>query len=119
MQGDDAAAQKFQEVSKAYDTLRDPQKRQQYDQMGADGYERMAEAGGGGFNQVGSTAGHVIKHATNLQYSEHEVLSTGSRRSGISAQLFGTVLGCPVCLVTLEQQYSRIGSLLAVEELKG
>ncbi len=52
MQGDEKAAQKFQEVSKAYDTLRDPQKRQQYDHMGADGYERAAEAGGGGYGQV-------------------------------------------------------------------
>ena len=46
LQGDEGAAKKFQEVSKAYDTLRDPQKRQQYDNMGADGYERMAENGG-------------------------------------------------------------------------
>ncbi len=51
-QGDDAAAAKFQEVSKAYDTLRDPQKRQQYDGMGADNYERMSESGGAGFSQV-------------------------------------------------------------------
>ncbi|CAL8466525.1 g6061 [Coccomyxa elongata] len=49
--GDDAAAAKFQEVSKAYDTLRDPQKRQQYDGMGADNYERMSESGGAGFSQ--------------------------------------------------------------------
>ncbi|BDA41183.1 Chaperone protein DnaJ [Coccomyxa sp. Obi] len=49
--GDDAAAAKFQEISKAYDTLRDPQKRQQYDGMGADNYERMSESGGAGFSQ--------------------------------------------------------------------
>lgn len=52
MQGDENAAKKFQEVSKAYDTLRDPQKRQQYDSMGADGYERMAENGGAGWSPV-------------------------------------------------------------------
>ena len=51
-QGDEDAAKKFQEVSKAYDTLRDPQKRQQYDNMGADGYERMAENGGAGWSPV-------------------------------------------------------------------
>ena len=52
LQGDEGAAKKFQEVSKAYDTLRDPQKRQQYDSMGADGYERMAETGGAGWSPV-------------------------------------------------------------------
>lgn len=52
-QGDANAAAKFQEVSKAYDTLRDPQKRQQYDSMGSDNYERMAESGGAGFSKVG------------------------------------------------------------------
>ena len=51
-QGDEDAAKKFQEVSKAYDTLRDLQKRQQYDNMGADGYERMAENGGVGWSPV-------------------------------------------------------------------
>ncbi len=35
-------------MSRAYDALRDPQKRAQYDQMGPDGYERMAEQGGAG-----------------------------------------------------------------------
>jgi len=53
-QGDENAAKKFQEVSKAYDTLRDPQKRQQYDGMGADGYERMTENGGAGWSPVQS-----------------------------------------------------------------
>lgn len=45
-QGDPKAAAKFQEVQKAYDTLRDPQKRTAYDQLGHNAYENV-EAGGG------------------------------------------------------------------------
>lgn len=43
---DPKAAQKFQEAQQAYDTLRDPQKRGLYDQLGHAGYQQM-EAGGG------------------------------------------------------------------------
>jgi len=45
-QGDPKAATKFQEAQRAYDTLRDPQKRAAYDQLGHRAYEN-AEAGGG------------------------------------------------------------------------
>lgn len=45
-QDDPTAAKKFQEVQHAYDTLRDPQKRSAYDQLGHAAYE-SAEAGGG------------------------------------------------------------------------
>ncbi|KAK9806295.1 hypothetical protein WJX72_009020 [[Myrmecia] bisecta] len=45
------AAQKFQEVSKAYETLRDPQKREIYNQVGPEGMEQGAggASGPGGF----------------------------------------------------------------------
>ncbi|KAL4423858.1 hypothetical protein ABPG75_001159 [Micractinium tetrahymenae] len=45
-QGDPEAAKKFQEVQRAYDTLRDPQKRQTYDGMGHAAYENMEATGG-------------------------------------------------------------------------
>src|SRR5690625_7825537 len=41
--GDEAAGEKFKEASEAYDVLRDPQKRQRYDQYG------HAGVNGGGF----------------------------------------------------------------------
>lgn len=45
-QGDPQAAKKFQDVQRAYDTLRDPQKRTAYDQLGHTAYE-AADASGG------------------------------------------------------------------------
>ena len=42
------AAKKFQEVNKAYDCLRDPQKRALYDQVGVEAFEGGVGSGGGG-----------------------------------------------------------------------
>ncbi|XP_062233745.1 chaperone protein dnaJ GFA2, mitochondrial-like [Phragmites australis] len=48
--GDADAERKFQEVQRAYETLKDEQKRSFYDQVGADQYEKASAGGGGAGN---------------------------------------------------------------------
>ena len=44
-QGDESANDRFQDVQKAYDVLKDPEERETYDAAGHERYERMREAG--------------------------------------------------------------------------
>ncbi|XP_073129699.1 chaperone protein dnaJ GFA2, mitochondrial-like [Henckelia pumila] len=47
---DPEAEKKFQEVQKAYEVLKDEEKRQQYDQLGHEAFEQASNGGGPGFN---------------------------------------------------------------------
>ena len=52
-QGDTNAEKKFKEVSNAYEILKDPQKKQAYDQYGHSAFEQGGMGGAGGFGQQG------------------------------------------------------------------
>ena len=56
LQGDEKAQKKFQEVSEAYDTLKDTSKRQMYDRVGPDGMNDM----GGGFGGAQGFGGFQV-----------------------------------------------------------
>jgi hypothetical protein len=79
-QGDPEAAKKFQEVQKAYDTLRDAEKRAAYDQLGHAGYEQM-ESGGGMPGGMGGPGGPF---GGGVEVDPEELLRAvfGSRRGG-------------------------------------
>lgn len=52
----EGAKKKFQELQQAFETLKDPEKRKQYDQFG-EGYEKFAGANGSGFNGFSGFSG--------------------------------------------------------------
>ena len=51
--GDQAAEEKFKEITEAYEVLSDPQKRAAYDQFGHAGVNQNGGMGGGGFSGAG------------------------------------------------------------------
>ena len=68
MQGDEKAQKKFQEVSEAYDTLKDSKKRNLYDRVGPEGMDNMGGfSGGQGFQGAQGFGVGVCIHAVYLQ----------------------------------------------------
>ena len=52
--GDEAAAEKFKEVSEAYSVLNDPEKKKLYDQFGHAAFDGTGQPGGSGFGGYGA-----------------------------------------------------------------
>ncbi len=59
--GDKSAEDKFKEAAEAYEVLRDPQKRQMYDQFGHQGLEGTGFSGFGGFEDIFSSFGDIFE----------------------------------------------------------
>jgi molecular chaperone DnaJ len=59
--GNKDAEEKFKEAAEAYEVLRDPQKRQIYDQYGHQGLEGSGFAGFGGFEDIFSSFGGIFE----------------------------------------------------------
>jgi molecular chaperone DnaJ len=72
--GDKAAEDKFKEAAEAYEVLRDPQKRNLYDQYGHAGLEGTGFSGFGGFEDIFSSFGDIFEDFFGFR--------TGRRSSG-------------------------------------
>jgi len=59
--GDKAAEENFKEAAEAYEVLRDPRKRQIYDQYGHQGLEGSGFSGFGGFDDIFSSFGDIFE----------------------------------------------------------
>jgi molecular chaperone DnaJ len=59
--GDKQAEESFKEAAEAYEVLRDPQKRNIYDQYGHQGLEGSGFSGFGGFEDIFSSFGDIFE----------------------------------------------------------
>lgn len=94
-QGDKEAEKKFKEISEAYDTLKDPDKKAAYDRMGHSAFTSGGGGGGGfhsgGFDFRGGNAGGFSDIFEEM-FSEFMGGAGGGQRSAADAQLRGADL---------------------------